>query len=263
MSTGAPVLDARTKVFYAHVLTTLCEAKIPYLVAGAYALQHYVGVIRHTKDADVVVRQRDRDRALEALARAGYRIEGVFHWIGKAYCGDDCVDIISSTMNGAAAIDDAWFAHGVPAEVLGLPVTLCAPEELLWMKAFVMERERYDGADIAHLLHACARRLDWARLLARFGPHWEVLLSHLLLYRFAYPSERSSIPAWVMNELLDRVRAELATPAPAERLCQGTLLSWRQYLVDVEGWGYQDARLVQGYMTEGEIGRWTDAFRDA
>jgi hypothetical protein len=57
-------------------------------------------------------------------------------------------------------------------------------EETIWSKAFVMERERYDGADIAHLLRASAERLDWHRLLERFDAHWPVLLSHLILFGF-------------------------------------------------------------------------------
>jgi hypothetical protein len=45
--------------------------------------------------------------------------------------------------------------------VLGVPVRLCPPEEIIWSKAFIMERERYDGADISHLIRACQGRLDW------------------------------------------------------------------------------------------------------
>jgi hypothetical protein len=33
-------------------------------------------------------------------------------------------------------------------------------EEVIWSKAFVTERERYDGADIMHVLLACAETLD-------------------------------------------------------------------------------------------------------
>src|SRR5215475_4294406 len=47
-------------------------------------------------------------------------------------------------------------------------------------KSYVMERERYDGADIVHLLHACSAQFDWHRLLERFGAHWRVLLNYLI-----------------------------------------------------------------------------------
>ena len=255
-------LDPRTHAFYRHVLSALHEAGVPFLLGGAYALQHYTGAIRHTKDVDTLVRPRDRDRAFAALHAAGYRVEGVFHWVGKAYCGDDCIDVIWNTTNGLTPIDDGWFEHAVAAEVLGLPVAICPAEELLWVKAFVMERERYDGADVAHLLRACGPKLDWPRLLDRFGAHWRVLLSHLTLFGFIYPDERARIPAWVMHELLRRLSGEMTSQEPADHLCQGPLLSWRQYLPDVEQWGYQDARLAHRTMNVDEIAHWTEAFRD-
>ena len=58
-------------------------------------------------------------------------------------------------------VDDLWFTHAAPGRVLGVPVLLCPPEEMIWSKAFIMERERYDGADVAHLILACGRELDW------------------------------------------------------------------------------------------------------
>jgi hypothetical protein len=53
---------------------------------------------------------------------------------------------------------------------------------LIWQKAYVMERERFDGADIVHLLASCAPGIDWKRLMERFGPDWRVLMSHLILF---------------------------------------------------------------------------------
>jgi hypothetical protein len=107
-----------------------------------------------------------------------------------------------------------------------------------------MERERFDGADIAHLLRAYGARLDWNRLLERFGAHWRVLLSHLILFGYIYPSERESIPSSVMDLLIDRLRNEEVPQRTTGRLCQGTLLSKVQYAIDIERWGYQDARLL-------------------
>jgi uncharacterized membrane protein len=145
--------------------------------------------------------------------------------------------------NGGAVVDDDWFAHAVEAELLGRPVKVCPPEETIWSKGYVMERERYDGADIVHLLRACGSWMDWPRLLRRFGGHWPVLLSHLLLFRFVYPGERRQIPDWVMQELLAHPHDELRAVPPAARICQGTLLSRAQYLIEIERWGYEDARL--------------------
>jgi hypothetical protein len=134
---------------------------------------------------------------------------------------------------------------------------------MLWSKAYVMERERYDGADIVHLLHACSAQFDWQRLLERFGAHWRVLLTHLILFGFVYPAKQSCIPTWVMQGLLDRLQQEVRHPPSADRICQGTLLSRAQYLIDVECWGYRDARLMPtGLMTAGDVARWTAAISE-
>ncbi|MBI3951265.1 MAG: hypothetical protein HY314_12520 [Acidobacteria bacterium] len=114
---------------------------------------------------------------------------------------------------------------------------------MIWSKAYVMERERFDGADIIHLIRACGERLDWSRLLRRFGPHRRVLLSYLVLFGFVYPGEHSKIPGWVMKDLLRRMQNEMNDVPTTDRLCQGTLLSREQYLVDIVCWGYEDARL--------------------
>jgi hypothetical protein len=122
-----------------------------------------------------------------------------------------------------------------------------------------MERERYDGGDIAHLIRGSGREIDWQRMLDRFGPHWRVLLANLVFFGFIYPSEREIVPTWVLDELMNRVRREMETPLPPERECQGTLLSRAQYLVDIEQWGYLDARLSEGHMEQADIDLWTDA----
>ena len=70
---------------------------------------------------------------------------------------------------------------------------------MIWTKAFVMERERFDGADVCHLIHAQGPAVDWRRLVARFGPHWRVLLGHLVFYTFAFPRDRDAVPRWVLE----------------------------------------------------------------
>ncbi|MDQ3881264.1 MAG: hypothetical protein M3295_09370, partial [Chloroflexota bacterium] len=204
-----------------------------------------------------------RDQALERLAEGCEATERSFpHWLAKVRSGDEYVDVIFSAGNGVAEVDAEWFQHAERATILGVRVALCPPEEMIWSKAFVMERERYDGADVAHLIRATAARLDWDRLARRFEPHWRVLLSHLVLFGFVYPGERDAIPAVLIRELSARLAEEATTRVSDERACLGTLLSRRQYLVDVERWGYRDGRLPPtGRMTADEIAAWTAAMR--
>jgi hypothetical protein len=254
-------LDAETRRAYTRALQALRGAGVEFLIGGAHALAPYTGIIRDTKDLDVFLRRQDCEGALAVLAEAGFTTELTYpHWLGKAYLEDRFIDLIFSAGNGVAVVDDLWFAHAPPGEVVGIPVLLCPPEEMIWSKAFIMERERYDGADIAHLLLARGRELDWRRLLRRFGPRWRVLLSHLVLFGFAYPGERDVIPDDVMAHLLRRLDRERAEPVPRARLCDGTLLSREQYLVDVTQRDYEDGRLTpRGEMTAPEIAHWTAA----
>ena len=64
---------------------------------------------------------------------------------------------------------------------------------------------------------------------------------------------------WVLEELTNRLRAETAAPPARVRICNGTILSRAQYLVDIEQWGYLDARTAYGYMDQADIDVWTDA----
>jgi hypothetical protein len=257
-------LDERTRAFYLRTLELLVAAGIPCLVGGAYALNRYTGIERHTKDLDLFVRREHYGAVMGALGEAGIETELTFpHWLGKASCEHGCIDVIFSSGNGLAQVDEEWFTHAAAGSVLGIEVRLCPPEEMIWSKAFITERERYDGADIMHLLLACAERLDWRRLLARFDAHWRVLFTYLSLFGFVYPSERARVPAWVMTELIGRLERELHAPASARRVCQGTLLSREQYLTDVGMWGFEDARVtVAGSMTVEEVARWTRAIED-
>jgi hypothetical protein len=247
--------------FYRQALITLRASRVPFLVGGSDACERYTGIVRPTKDLDIFVLQHDCRRVLQILSAAGYHTDLTFpHWLGKVFCGEDFVDVIFSSGNGLCHVDEEWFTHAVERAVMGVSVRLCPPEEMIWEKAFVKERERYDGADIAHILRACGAHLDWPRLLRRFDTHWRVLLSHLVLFGFIYPSERSQIPDWVMQGLLSRLQNELRSAPPPGRLCQGTLLSRAQYLVDIVHWGYLDARLPPGgCLAKEEIDHWTAA----
>jgi hypothetical protein len=250
-----------TRRFYRDVLTSLDGANVPVLVGGAFAFSHFTGIQRPTKDFDLFIRREHIERALETLAAAGFHTELTFpHWLAKARCDEFLVDLIFGSGNGVAPVDDAWFDNAVQAEAVGVPVLLCPAEEMLWSKAFVMERERYDGADVIHILHTQGARLDWVRLMERFGEHWRVLLANLVLFGFVYPGEESPAPRWVMDTLLARLDNEIDSPPRDDRICRGTLISREQYLVDVTEWGYSDGRMQpRGPMSASEIARWTEA----
>lgn len=250
------VLSEHSIRFYRHALAILSDAGIPHLVGGAYAFARYTGIERHTKDFDIFIRREDFSRAAWAFRKAGYKAELTFpHWLGKAFKGEDFVDLIYSAGNGVAEVDDRWFEHAVKEKVFGVDVELIPAEEMIWSKGLIMERERYDGADVAHIIRAVGDRLDWHRLIERYGKYWRALYAHVVMFGFIYPSDREQVPAWVIDELTDRVRAEKTNES--EKVCYGTIISRQQYLKDINEWGYADARRVDDVMSEEDIALWT------
>ena len=260
-----PMLEPRIRDFYLRAMDVLDAAAVRYLVGGAYALAHHAGIVRHTKDLDLFIARDDFARAAATLRGAGYRTDLIFpHWLGKAFHGEAFVDLIFGSGNGRCNVDDQWFAHAVQGDVLGRRAPLCAAEEIIWTKAFIQERERFDGADIAHLLLARGRQLDWARLVQRFagGGHERVLLGHVIFFGYIYPAHRENVPRWVVEQLTRALESE---PATDQSICRGTLLSRQQYLTDVHQRGHLDARHVAhgGNLTDDDIQRWTAAIDTA
>ncbi|HYD95576.1 MAG TPA: nucleotidyltransferase [Noviherbaspirillum sp.] len=264
LAATSPEPEPETAAFYRQVLDTLNASGVPFLVGGAYAFNRYTGINRHTKDLDVFIRRTDFDAISAALRAAGHEAELTFpHWLGKVHFNGVYIDLIFSSGNGIAEVDDLWFKHAGDAQVLGVPVKISPAEEMIWSKAFIMERERYDGADIIHLLRARGDKLDWPRLLWRFGEHWRVLLSHLVLFGFAYPAYRDLVPPAVMAGLIEQLRQETLAPPPEHNVCLGTLLSREQYLKDIGDEGWQDARVApHGNMTPEDTETWTRAIED-
>jgi hypothetical protein len=261
----SPGLAPEVREFYCNAMKHLNESGIEFLVGGAYALAQYTPIERHTRDFDIFLRKKDCQRAMDALEKAGYRTELTFpHWLGKAYYHGNYIDLIYSSGNGVCDVDDDWFRYASDGIVLDMPAKLVPMVEMIWSKTFIMERERFDGADVLHVIHAAADQLDWDRLVSRMGSAWRVLLSHLILFGFVYPGQRSRVPERVMKELMARLQAELTVDKTPDHCCQGTLLSRAQYLVDVECLGYSDARVKpQGNMSDEEISIWTAPVREA
>lgn len=231
---------ATTAEFYVDVLRALDDAGIPNAVGGTYAISHYTGISRETKDLDVFLKPEDRDRALKVLEDAGFRTEHFYDfWISKAISGEAFVDIIYNSGNGLCVVDDDWFT-GPEIDVLGYRSRLIPAEEQLWSKAFVMDRDRFDGGDVIHILLGRGQKMDWDRLLRRFAGHEGVLMAHILLFRYAYPGEWKSIPDAPMRELESRLRNE--KPANA-KLTRGGFIAQKTYTTAIREWNFTDGRI--------------------
>lgn len=234
-----PPPEAET--FYAEGLKLLSSSDIPFLLAGTYAVTAYTGISRPTKDLDIFCKAGDYPRILSFFQERGYQIEVEDErWIAKIFNDQYFFDVIFSCRTAEIAITDEWFEDAPEIEVYGATVRIIKPTELIWSKIFVQDRYRYDGADVAHVILKQHHAIDWRRLLRYMELHWEVLLTHLVNFRYIYPSERDLVPRWLMDELIGRLKSHLDMPQSNVRVCRGRLFSARDYLTDISEWGYAD-----------------------
>ncbi|MGH2461731.1 MAG: nucleotidyltransferase [Chloroflexota bacterium] len=245
------IVSAAEQEAHANALRILTTSKIEFVVAGAAAVGYYTGLWRNTKDLDLFLTPEDLTPALTALAASGYTVEvPAPHWLAHAYRGPYYVDLIFGFGGWRAPIDRQWYERGRPTSILGQSVRMCPVEDLIWIKAYVAHRERFDGADVSHLINATHQSMDWRYLLRRFDHCWQLLFFYVNLYRFIYPSSQSDVPAWLVHELVDRWHAQRTQPVSNPLECRGTLIDRYSFLVDIRE-GYHDGRepwvLAQGW----------------
>jgi len=232
-----PELAENQRRLYREVLSILHEHHIPCAVSGAFSLQHHTGIFRPAKDLDLVLTSETAVRVLDLLDSKGFVCkvcDGV--WLAKAFRDGHFVDFITGMSNGALYVTESWISRSVPESVLGVPANILAAEELLVSKLFVTRRERFDGADIAHIIYGTRGRLDWNRMLELAGEHWEILLWSLILFQYAYPAQRSYVPLPVWTDLINGLRSRLLDPDPSERF-RGSLIDENMFAIDVNEWG--------------------------
>jgi hypothetical protein len=226
---------------YGEALDALERASIRYMLGGAIALNAYTGIWRDTKDLDVFVPEEYVAQVLEALEAVGFRTEITDPcWLSKAWKGELFADVVHATHNGTGPVEESWFANAQVTTVLNRRVLLIPTEEMLLSKIFVIAKDRCDVSDVLHLIFATRGDLDWDRILAKVGEHWELLLAYLHLYRYVYPSHTRYLPHWVLELLLERYEKEAEATREGSLRFRGTMLDEDSFGVDVEAWGLPD-----------------------
>lgn len=236
-SSTPPVFAPEQRDMFVEVLSLFKMRGIPFAVSGAFALNQHTGIWRDTKDLDLFLTQQEVACALDALSSAGFETEVADPvWLWKARRGDYFVDLITGMSNAALSVRHDWIERASHAEILGIPVKVLAAEELIASKLFVTRRERFDGADIVHVIHGTAGKLDWNRILHLIGEHWMVLLWVLVLYEYVYPAQSLYVPRTLWSDLLARLRSELDHPNPHADF-RGSLIDDKMFAIDAEEWG--------------------------
>lgn len=212
---------------YREAIRALKGAGVRFLLGGGFALATYIGRWRNTKDIDFYIMQADRDKAVEALAKAGF--EDYFSqlpydrkWIYRSTRDGVIVDIIWAMANQRAQTDEQWFERAPAATVRGEPLKIVPMEEFLWCKLYIMQRDHCDWTDVFNLVYAVGRELDWEHLLERLEEDRPLLKGLLTVYGWLCPEEARELPRWL--------REELELPEPVERKRDHVRL------LDTRGW---------------------------
>lgn len=222
---------------FSEVLLALEEQRFPFAVSGAFALRQHTGICRFTKDLDLFLTARTAACVLPHLRERGFECSICDPaWLAKTHRGEYFVDLITGMSNGVIVVQDSWIERARPAVIHGVTTRVLAPEELVASKIFVNKRERFDGADIAHIIYGTCGTFDWGRELELVGEHWELLLWSVIFFHYVYPAHSHYVPAEIWQELIGRLQQAIRRPDPQGRF-RGSLVDERMFAIDFKEWG--------------------------
>jgi hypothetical protein len=222
-------------------LAILRRTGVPCALGGAYAQYAFTGVWRDSKDLDAFVRPQDVRAVLDAFEAEGFETEvRDQHWLAKVHSAPHLLDVLFAVRHMTRLrIADEWLRTAASARFLGVPTRLLRPEEIIATKVYIANRDRFDGADILHMVRALQGEVDWQRVVDLLEGDEEIVLWHLVLFAFAYPMHREWLPGELMRRAFERVAGP---PGELEaRAFRGMVLDPVSFRVDVNELGYRDA----------------------
>lgn len=176
------------------------------MLGGGFAQAAFIGRWRDTKDIDFYLRPSDRERVIAALTRAGFAdyyrtLPYDRKWIYRSVKAGVIVDIIWSMANQRAQVDELWFARARQLTIRGQVLQVIPPEELMWCKLYVLQRDRCDWTDLFNLTYARGRELDWEHLSRRLEDDVPLLKALLSLYAWLRPLDARKLPSDLWKRL--------------------------------------------------------------
>jgi hypothetical protein len=160
----------------------LRDAKVPFLLGGGLASWARGGPPTD-HDVDFLVRERDVERAEEALAAAGLRLERPPEgWLVKAWDGDVLVDLIFHPAGGA--VGDEHFERATTLEVAAQPLPVASVEDILTTKLLALTEQEPDFGPVLEIARSLREQIDWDTLRAQvesapFGAAFFTLVERL------------------------------------------------------------------------------------
>ncbi len=141
------------------VAGTLRDAGVPFLLGGGVAAWARGGP-ESDHDLDLMLKQPDAERALEALVDVGLRAERPpEEWLFKAWDGDVLVDLIFSPKG--QPVDDAMIERGEEIAVLSMQMRVMALEDVLITKLMALTEHHLDYGTLLGIARALREQISW------------------------------------------------------------------------------------------------------
>jgi len=216
---------------YRQAICAVRDAGVPILLGGGFALATYTGRWRDTKDIDLYLHPRDREKAIAALTNAGfadYYSTRAYDrkWIYRSTKDDFIVDIIWAMANQRAQVDDIWFERAGSIVIREENLKILPMEEFMWCKLYILQRDHCDWTDLFNLLYANGRNLYFKHLITRIEEDAPLLKAVLETFGWLCPTAVRKLP----QELWRRLR--MRCPQPPHRKFRRNHIP----LLDTRGW---------------------------
>jgi hypothetical protein len=178
----------------------------PFMIGGAFGLACHTGRWRNTKDLDLFVMPDHHEAFVDALLKIGFidYYETLAYdrgWIFRAIYEGVIVDVIWNTPNRRTQVDEKWFQYAPHVTLRGEELMGVPAEELLVLKAFVLQKDRCDWSDLINLLCFTASSIDWDHVIERFGTEVPLLRGLLNVFAWVCPLEAAQIPESIRKRL--------------------------------------------------------------
>lgn len=143
----------------------LRDANVRFVVGGGIAAWARGGPPTE-HDIDLLIREHDATRALEACAAAGMRTEVPPEgWLVKAYDGDTLVDLIYRPTG--LVVDDDLFVRCEVLNVHAVPMSVLGVDDILATKLLALTEHNLDYAPVLEYARSLREQIDWLALRAR------------------------------------------------------------------------------------------------
>ncbi|HET8681144.1 MAG TPA: nucleotidyltransferase [Micromonosporaceae bacterium] len=155
-------MDDGLLVTLKRVSSVLKQAGIPFALAGGFAAYAHGGT-SSDHDVDFLLREEDADRALEALAEAGFTTERPPEdWLVKVYDDGRLVDLIHRPVEQPVTEETLADTVMRPVNAVHLPVV--SATMLMVHKLLTFSQHYCDFAKGLPLARSLREQIDWVRV---------------------------------------------------------------------------------------------------